>query len=942
MSQSDTANAKKYSSIAEVAAAQCKAYTEEARKAPDYATDAEKYANEALNSASDASNSASEAFQYSTAASQNASSAQASADSSAQSATDASTAVSKTLRVGDSTLSVIADAELRANKIVSFDSTGDVTLTDPGIPADLKVIDGGSDFSTGATLTDPRHFIYYVEDALWYYWSGTFPKVVAPDSSPGSTGGVSPGNWAVAGSVSSPSVTYLPSLSEAVDAYFTKGSVVIIGGGRKYVASYEKPRNSRIPILQTKNGYLVPLNVDDGSQFLSCNKIQTASNYQESGSLHAQGIEYDNQNSRVFITSYRTSGSNQLTVIREYNLNNDGTIGSLVASCENLPFGHSEYLMFENAEDGNTYIWGHQGPTFAANAVIRLQWTGSTTGSNTPTVSIPVTMYGAEKPFISWYGYEDSMIITFPDKMLGCVCRLDDLIQGNLSPYKTIDMGQYTDILAPRIGQMVKHHGRHHVSLSGYYMNAALGTRTASTYETNALAGSVPDGGQGYNLNLVDTSVSALNEIQSMGFFWDSSSEKYNSIAMSVDGDYNLYLYALTDIDSVSSRDKTIKPWNVMPSDAALPSLAPGRAVLSTPYVADVAALSIGSTQSGSDGSVINSSALGDWTATQTLNNANRQEATERFYQYFRNAWYGPNDTVRYMGHTMWDDRTAASQGPLGSTVGSATAAGWSIGHNPARAQFALNSYKYALNVQPQSSADYGGIKSSASGTTGRPCFMAGGNQRYAADGTVYLGLYAEATGAWNPLITGTSATVKFNAPPAPIADNSLSNGTAALRWSQVYAATATINTSDETAKMDIVVISDEVLDAWSAVEYQQFRYKDAVQEKGEDKARFHFGVIAQRVKAAFEEADLDPFCYGVLCYDEWQDVYEEVKEYKTVKDDEGQTYEVEVLTGDKRLVQEAGSRYGIRYEEALILEAALMRRATKRLEDRIAVIESK
>ncbi|WP_167524233.1 hypothetical protein, partial [Pseudomonas juntendi] len=37
----------------------------------------------------------------------------------------------------------------------------------------------------------------------------------------------------------------------------------------------------------------------------------------------------------------------------------------------------------------------------------------------------------------------------------------------------------------------------------------------------------------------------------------------------------------------------------------------------------------------------------------------------------------------------------------------------------------------------------------------------------------------------------------------------------------------------------------------------------------------------------------------------------------------------------------EAGSRYGIRYEEALVLEAALMRRTTKRLEERLALIES-
>ena len=52
-------------------------------------------------------------------------------------------------------------------------------------------------------------------------------------------------------------------------------------------------------------------------------------------------------------------------------------------------------------------------------------------------------------------------------------------------------------------------------------------------------------------------------------------------------------------------------------------------------------------------------------------------------------------------------------------------------------------------------------------------------------------------------------------------------------------------------------------------VEYVQFRFNDAVEKEG-DGARWHFGVIAQRVKAAFEAEGLDPFAFGILCYDEW------------------------------------------------------------------------
>lgn len=134
-------------------------------------------------------------------------------------------------------------------------------------------------------------------------------------------------------------------------------------------------------------------------------------------------------------------------------------------------------------------------------------------------------------------------------------------------------------------------------------------------------------------------------------------------------------------------------------------------------------------------------------------------------------------------------------------------------------------------------------------------------------------------------------------------------------RWSTVYATTGAINTSDERAKQEIGTIPDEVLDAWSEVEYVQFRFVDAVAEKGGD-ARLHTGVVAQRVKEAFERHGIDPFAYGVLCYDEWDAVEEE-------KDSQG-----EILIP----ALEAGNIYAIRYDEANALEAALNRREMKKI----------
>ncbi len=126
-----------------------------------------------------------------------------------------------------------------------------------------------------------------------------------------------------------------------------------------------------------------------------------------------------------------------------------------------------------------------------------------------------------------------------------------------------------------------------------------------------------------------------------------------------------------------------------------------------------------------------------------------------------------------------------------------------------------------------------------------------------------------------------------------PIADNTHALGDASRRWKELFVATATINTSDERLKQDIQAVDDRIVRAWQRVQYCKFRYVDSVLRKG-DRARWHIGVVAQRVKAAFEAEGLDPFACGILCYDEW---------------DGG-----------------SSNRFGVRYEEALALEAACLR----------------
>lgn len=176
--------------------------------------------------------------------------------------------------------------------------------------------------------------------------------------------------------------------------------------------------------------------------------------------------------------------------------------------------------------------------------------------------------------------------------------------------------------------------------------------------------------------------------------------------------------------------------------------------------------------------------------------------------------------------------------------------------------------------------------------------------------------------GAWRP---GVDATYNL--------------ASAGLRFNNSFFAVAPTVTSDERSKQDISMIDDCVLDAWATIEYQQYRLRQAVDLKGGD-ARTHIGLIAQSIESAFVLAGLDPFELGILCYDEWPDQEEVMDVWADEFDDEGEL----VRAAGREITQPfvpAGSRYGVRYEEALALEAALMRRTTQRLEARLADLES-
>lgn len=107
-----------------------------------------------------------------------------------------------------------------------------------------------------------------------------------------------------------------------------------------------------------------------------------------------------------------------------------------------------------------------------------------------------------------------------------------------------------------------------------------------------------------------------------------------------------------------------------------------------------------------------------------------------------------------------------------------------------------------------------------------------------------------------------------------PGSDNAMTLGSGGSRFSDVFAANGTIQTSDENEKMNIAPLTTAELAVAAKIKtlIQSFKWKKSVEEK-KDGARIHVGVMAQDVEKAFEDEKLDAREYGVFCEDTfWYD----------------------------------------------------------------------
>lgn len=139
--------------------------------------------------------------------------------------------------------------------------------------------------------------------------------------------------------------------------------------------------------------------------------------------------------------------------------------------------------------------------------------------------------------------------------------------------------------------------------------------------------------------------------------------------------------------------------------------------------------------------------------------------------------------------------------------------------------------------------------------------------------------------------------------------DNSITGGSASRRYSQLYAATGTINTSDAREKTEPRDMTPAEIACGLDIARLPciYQWLASIEEKGEEGARLHTGPTVQAVIATMEMHGLDPFRYSFVCYDAWPEQQEVVQSWEAEPEEVDEWPDLFNLDGS--LFKAAGSR---------------------------------
>lgn len=171
-----------------------------------------------------------------------------------------------------------------------------------------------------------------------------------------------------------------------------------------------------------------------------------------------------------------------------------------------------------------------------------------------------------------------------------------------------------------------------------------------------------------------------------------------------------------------------------------------------------------------------------------------------------------------------------------------------------------------------------------------------------------------------------------FGANARPLVSATCNLGAAAFTWNNIYSQNAVTVVSDSRQKPVQELLTDaETAAAMACAKlYRKYKLVRAIEEKGEENARYHIGAIAQDVIQCFSDNGLDWTKYGIITHESWdaadaviESWDEEWEELPEVRDSDGNILQEAsrtlVRAAGSHVISpavEAGDLYMVRYEE--------------------------
>lgn len=176
----------------------------------------------------------------------------------------------------------------------------------------------------------------------------------------------------------------------------------------------------------------------------------------------------------------------------------------------------------------------------------------------------------------------------------------------------------------------------------------------------------------------------------------------------------------------------------------------------------------------------------------------------------------------------------------------------------------------------------------------------------------------------------------------SPSAHNTYDLGTTAVRWRDVWCQTGAFNGSDARLKTEVRPLTGPELQAAKALskEIGTYQWLESVASKGAEKARHHVGMTVQRAIEIMQSFGLDPFAYGFIGYDKWDDtiVHHEAVEAQEATEE---SPAVEAVDAWDEVVLKAGDAYSFRYDQLNQFIARGLEARLTEMEARLTALES-